>query len=139
RMAAARRRTVLAARRQPRRAPARRARLILRNGSKTMTTRGLFCAYDDVWILDGVRTPFVDYCGAFGELSPTDMGIKVARAVLERSAVAPTDIGVVIAGNMAPGDFDQFFLPRHVALYSGVPMEVPALMVQRICGTGFEL
>ncbi len=40
---------------------------------------------------------------------------------------------------MAPGDFDQFFLPRHIGLYSGVPVEVPALMAQRICGTGFEL
>jgi acetyl-CoA C-acetyltransferase len=40
---------------------------------------------------------------------------------------------------MAPGDFDQFFLPRHIALYAGVPQTVPALMAQRICGTGFEL
>ena len=104
-----------------------------------MMPRGLFSAFDDIWILDGVRTPFVDYCGALGELSPTDLGIKVARAILERTGVPASDIGSVIAGNMAPGDFDQFFLPRHVALYAGVPMEVPALMVQRICGTGFEL
>jgi acetyl-CoA C-acetyltransferase len=48
-------------------------------------------------------------------------------------------IGSVITGNMAPGDFDQFFLPRHIGLYAGVPVEVPAIMVQRICGTGFEL
>jgi acetyl-CoA C-acetyltransferase len=40
---------------------------------------------------------------------------------------------------MAPGDFDQFFLPRHIGLYAGVPLEVPAIMAQRICGTGFEL
>jgi acetyl-CoA C-acetyltransferase len=40
---------------------------------------------------------------------------------------------------MAPGDFDQFFLPRHIGLYAGVPQEVPAIMTQRICGTGFEL
>jgi acetyl-CoA C-acetyltransferase len=40
---------------------------------------------------------------------------------------------------MAPGDFDQFVLPRHIGLYAGVPQEVPAIMVQRICGTGFEL
>jgi acetyl-CoA C-acetyltransferase len=40
---------------------------------------------------------------------------------------------------MAPGDFDQFFLPRHIGLYAGVPVEVPAIMAQRICGTGFEL
>ena len=40
---------------------------------------------------------------------------------------------------MAPGDFDQFFLPRHIGLYAGVPVAVPAIMAQRICGTGFEL
>ncbi len=40
---------------------------------------------------------------------------------------------------MAPGGFDQFYVPRHIGLYAGVPVEVPALMAQRICGTGFEL
>jgi acetyl-CoA C-acetyltransferase len=90
-------------------------------------------------MLDGVRTPMVDYCGALGHISPTDLGIKAARAALERSSVSGDDIGSVIAGNMAPGDFDQFFLPRHIGLYAGVPVEVPALMAQRICGTGFEL
>jgi acetyl-CoA C-acetyltransferase len=90
-------------------------------------------------MLDGVRTPMVDYCGALGHISPTDLGIKAARAALERSGVPGAHIGSVITGNMAPGDFDQFFLPRHIGLYAGVPVEVPALMAQRICGTGFEL
>jgi acetyl-CoA C-acetyltransferase len=81
----------------------------------------------------------VDYCGALGHISPTDLGIKAARAVLERAGVPGEHIGSVITGNMAPGDFDQFFLPRHIGLYAGVPVDVPALMAQRICGTGFEL
>jgi len=88
---------------------------------------------------EGVRTPMVDYCGALGHISPTDLGIKAAREALKRAGVPATDIGSVIAGNMAPGDFDQFFLPRHIGLYAGVPVEVPAQMAQRICGTGFEL
>lgn len=104
-----------------------------------MATKGFFSHFDDVWMLDGVRTPMVDYCGALGHISPTDLGIKVARAVLERSDVPAADIGSVITGNMAPGDFEQFMLPRHIGLYAGVPIEVPALMTQRICGTGFEL
>ncbi|SDN62412.1 acetyl-CoA C-acetyltransferase [Polaromonas sp. JS666] len=90
-------------------------------------------------MLDGMRTPMVDYCGALGHVSPTDLGIKAARAVLQRSGVSPGDVDSVIAGNMAPGDFEQFMLPRHIGLYAGVPVEVPAIMVQRICGTGFEL
>ncbi len=104
-----------------------------------MATKGFFSAFHDVWMLDGRRTPLVDYCGALGHVSPTDLGIKVARAALHGAGVAAQDIGSVVAGNMAPGDFDQFFLPRHIGLYAGVPVDVPAIMVQRICGTGFEL
>lgn len=104
-----------------------------------MASKGFFNAFDDVVILGGVRTPMVDYCGALGHVSPTDLGIKVAREALARTGTRPEDIGSVVTGNMAPGDFDQFFLPRHIGLYAGVPVNVPALMAQRICGTGFEL
>ncbi|MBH2008817.1 MAG: thiolase family protein [Xanthomonadaceae bacterium] len=104
-----------------------------------MAHTGFFNAFDDIWMLAGVRTPMVDYCGALGHISPTDLGIKVAREVLARAGVPGAHIGSVIAGNMAPGDFDQFFFPRHIGLYAGVPVDVPALMAQRICGTGFEL
>ncbi|BAO83037.1 MAG: thiolase family protein [Betaproteobacteria bacterium] len=91
------------------------------------------------WLLDGVRTPMVDYCGAFGDISPTDMGIKVARAVIERAGVAASDVDSVITGSMAQADFDAYMLPRHIGLYAGVPLSTPAILVQRICGTGFEL
>ena len=104
-----------------------------------MASKRFFNAFADVVILDGVRTPMVDYCGALGHLSPTDLGIKAAREALKRAGVAGSEIGSVVTGNMAPGDFDQFFLPRHIGLYAGVPVEVPAIMAQRICGTGFEL
>ncbi len=104
-----------------------------------MASKGFFNAFKDVWMHEGVRTPMVDYCGALGHISPTDLGIKAAREALKRAGIAPSDIGSVITGNMAPGDFDQFFLPRHIGLYAGVPQDVPAIMAQRICGTGFEL
>jgi acetyl-CoA C-acetyltransferase len=104
-----------------------------------MSARGLFNRFDDTWILDGVRTPMVDYCGAFANVSPTDLGIKVAREVLRRTCIATEDVDSVIAGSVAPGDFDQFYLARHIGLYAGIATEVPALLVQRICGTGFEL
>ena len=85
-----------------------------------MKQPGLFDAFDDVWLLDGVRTPMVDYCGALGHVSPTDLGIKAARAALARAGVPGEHIGAVLAGNMAPGDIDQFFLPRHIGLYAGM-------------------
>lgn len=104
-----------------------------------MKHSGFYSAFKDVWMVDGVRTPMIDYCGALGGTSPTDMGIKVAREIIKRTGVNVNDIDSVVTGNMAPGDFDQFFLPRHIGLYAGVRQEVPALMAQRICGTGFEL
>src|ERR1700739_4551614 len=99
---------------------------------------GLFFAYDVVWLLDGVRTPFVDYNGPLGLVSPTDLGIKAARAVFERAKVSPADVGSVIAGCVAQASFDAYMLPRHIGLYSGVPIDRPALLVQRVCGTGIE-
>jgi acetyl-CoA C-acetyltransferase len=104
----------------------------------TVTYGGLFTAYKDTWILEGVRTPFADYNGVLGLVSPIDLGIKVARAVFERSGIPPADVGSVIAGSVAQASFDAFVLPRHIGLYSGVPIDRPALLVQRVCGTGVE-
>jgi len=102
-------------------------------------SRGQFQTFSDVFILDGVRTPMVDYMGAFADANPIDLGIKVAREVLARTGIEAAQVDSVLAGNMAPGGFDQFYVSRHIGLYAGVPQVVPALMVQRICGTGFEL
>ncbi|MGA7622982.1 MAG: thiolase family protein [Candidatus Acidiferrales bacterium] len=103
------------------------------------TAAGGFCiAYDDIWLLDGVRTAFADYNGVLGLVSPTDLGIKAARAVFERSKISPLNVGAVIAGNVAQSSFDAYMLPRHIGLYSGVPIDRPALLVQRVCGTGIE-
>ncbi|MBZ5500753.1 MAG: thiolase family protein [Acidobacteriia bacterium] len=99
---------------------------------------GIYMAYNDIWLLDGVRTPFIEYNTALGLVSPTDLGIKVARTVLERAGVPPADVGSVIAGCVEKASFDGYFLARHIGLYSGVPVDRPALMVQRVCGTGFE-
>ena len=100
--------------------------------------KALLSSYDDIWLLDGVRTPFVEYNTALGLVSATDLGIKAAREVFRRSNVTPSDIGIVVAGNVAQTSFDAYVLPRHIALYSGVPTAVPAHLVQRVCGTGFE-
>lgn len=107
--------------------------------ANTQPGRGLFQRFEDTWILDGVRTPQVDYQGAFADANPIDLGIKVAREILARTGVPADTIDSVVAGNMAPGGFDQFYVARHIGLYAGVPLDIPALQVQRICGTGFEV
>ncbi len=100
---------------------------------------GIGGKWDDIWILDGVRTPFADYNGPLSPVSPTDLGIKAARSVFARAKISPEDVNVVITGSMAQASFDTYCLPRHVGIYSGVPIEVPAHMVQRVCGTGIEV
>lgn len=95
--------------------------------------------FDDVFLVDGARTPFVDYNGALSQVSPTDLGIKAGREAIRRAGVDPSEIGTVVAGNMAQASFDAYFLPRHVGLYCGTRTEVPAHLVQRICGTGVEV
>ena len=95
--------------------------------------------FDDVAIVEMARTPWVDLGGALAGVSPIDLGIHAGRAVLARAALAPGSVDSVLAGSMAQASFDAYMLPRHIGLYSGVPQAVPALAVQRICGTGLEL
>src|SRR5436853_6545227 len=102
-------------------------------------SKPLAASWQDVWLLDGLRTPFVDYNGALAQISPIDLGIKAAGEVFARSGASPQDVGTVITGNMAQASFDAYMLPRHIGLYSGVPVETPAHMVQRVCGTGIEV
>ncbi len=99
---------------------------------------GLGSRYDDIWLIEGVRTPFADYNGVLAQVSPIDLGIKAAREAFAKSGLPPEDVGSVVAGSVAQASFDAYMLPRHVGLYSGVPIEVPATLVQRVCGTGIE-
>src|SRR4029079_15360440 len=102
-------------------------------------SKALTASWQDVWLLDGVRTPFVDYNGALAQISPIDLRIKAPREVFARSGASPEDVGTVITGNMAQASFDAYLLPRHIGLYAGAPIESPAHMVQRVCGTGIEV
>ena len=104
-----------------------------------MSGVGQYSAFADVALYAAVRTPWVDLGGALAQVSPIDLGIKVGREVLARAGVDPLAVDSVLAGSMAQASFDAYLLPRHVGLYSGVAQSVPALGVQRICATGFEL
>jgi len=98
----------------------------------------LTALYDDIWLVAGVRTPFADYGSVLSDVAPTDLGIHAARALFARSQVPAADVGAIVAGNMAQSSFDAYYLPRHIGLYAGVPLPVPAVLVHRLCGTGFE-
>ncbi|BAL24475.1 thiolase family protein [Azoarcus sp. KH32C] len=94
--------------------------------------------YDDIWLVAGQRTPFADYNGLLRDVSPTDLGIFAARALFEKSGIPASEVDAIVGGNMAQASFDTYYLPRHIGLYSEVNPNVPALLVQRLCGTGFE-
>ncbi len=102
------------------------------------TSKGVGIGFDDIFMFNGARTPFGKYCGTLGNVSPTDLGIFAAKAAMQRAEVNPHAIDQVIAANIGQSSCDSYFLPRHISLFSGIPLGVPALMVQRICGSGFE-
>jgi acetyl-CoA acetyltransferase family protein len=92
----------------------------------------------DVFILDGARTPMAEYNGAFADTSAIDLGVHAAAEALRRSGVEPSEIDHVIFGNVMQTSGDAIYGARHVGLKAGVPKEVPALTVNRLCGSGFE-
>jgi len=100
--------------------------------------KGIGIVYDDVYLVNGARTAFGSFGGSLGRVSPIDLGIFASKAAIEKSGIKPDDLDQAIISNIGQSCGDAYFLPRHIALYAGLPEAVPALMVQRICASGFE-
>ncbi|TMF63066.1 MAG: acetyl-CoA C-acyltransferase, partial [Chloroflexi bacterium] len=92
----------------------------------------------DIVIIDGARTAFGTYGGALRDTSATDLGVVAAKAALVKSRVDPKQIDHVIFGNVLQTSGDAVYFARHIGLKSGVPKEVPALTVNRLCGSGLQ-
>ena len=92
----------------------------------------------EIVILDGARTPMADYNGAFSDVSAIELGAHAAREALSRTGTDPAEIDHVIFGNALQTSGDAIYGARHVGLKAGIPKEVPALTVNRLCGSGFE-
>ena len=92
----------------------------------------------DIVILGGARTAFGTYGGALRDVSATDLGVVAAKGALERSKVAPDQIDQVIFGNVLQTSGDAVYLARHVGLKAKVPIEAPALTINRLCGSGLQ-
>jgi acetyl-CoA acetyltransferase family protein len=93
---------------------------------------------DDIFILGGARTPMADYTGKLRDFSALDLGAIAARAAMERTGVRPALVNHVVFGNVLQTSADAVYGARHVALKAGVPIEVPALTVNRLCGSGIQ-
>ncbi len=97
----------------------------------------------EVVICAGARTPFAEYSGTpghglFADLSAIDLGAIAAKAALEKAKVGARRVDHVIIGNALQTSTDAIYGARHVGLKAGVPNEVPALTVNRLCGSGIE-
>src|SRR5690349_20279656 len=92
----------------------------------------------DIYILGGTRTPMAEYTGKLKDLSAIELGAIAARAAMERTGVAPADVDHVVFGNVLQTSSDAVYGARHVGLKAGVPIEVPALTVNRLCGSGIQ-
>jgi acetyl-CoA acetyltransferase family protein len=92
----------------------------------------------DVVILGGARTPMAEYVGAFKDVSALELGAHAARAALERTGVRPEWVDHVVMGNALQTSGDAIYGARHVGLKAGVPIETPALTVNRLCGSGIQ-
>jgi acetyl-CoA acetyltransferase family protein len=92
----------------------------------------------DVVFLAGRRTPIGAFLGGLSRLSATRLGSAAARAAIEASGVEAAAVDAVYFGNVIQSSKDAAYLARHVGLEAGVPTEVPALTVNRACGSGLE-
>jgi acetyl-CoA acetyltransferase family protein len=92
----------------------------------------------DVLILGGARTPMTEYVGALKDVSAIDLGAIASRGAFARTGVKPEWIDHAVFGNVLQTSADAIYGARHVALKAGVPIEVPALTVNRLCGSGIQ-
>jgi acetyl-CoA acetyltransferase family protein len=92
----------------------------------------------DIVVLGGARTAFGTYGGALRDTSATDLGVIASNGALERSKVSPDKIDQVIFGNVMQTSGDAVYLARHIGLKAKVPIETPALTINRLCGSGLQ-
>jgi acetyl-CoA acetyltransferase family protein len=92
----------------------------------------------DIFIAGGARTPMADYTGKLKDFSALDLGAIASRAALERSGVPSTAVDHVVFGNVLQSSPDAVYGARHIGLRAGLPVETPALTVNRLCGSGIQ-
>ena len=93
---------------------------------------------DDIVLVAGVRTAFGAFGGSLKELSANDLGVVAAKAAIDRSGFEPGEFDHVVFGNALQTSGDAIYCARHVGLKAGLPETIPAVTVNRLCGSGFE-
>jgi acetyl-CoA C-acetyltransferase len=92
----------------------------------------------EVVVVSGVRTAIGDFGGSLKEFAPTELGARCVREALNRAQVAPEEVGHVVFGNVLHTEAKDMYLSRVCAINGGIPKEVPALTLNRLCGSGLQ-
>ena len=92
----------------------------------------------DVVILSGVRTAIGGYNGSLKDIPPSELAAKCVREAVKRAGVKPADVGHVVFGNVIHTDAHDHYLARVAGVKGGLPVETPALTLNRLCGSGLQ-
>jgi len=92
----------------------------------------------DIAIVNGARTPFGRYCGKVKDFTAQELGAIAAKGAMERAGIDPKEFDHVVMGNAQQTSGDGLYGARHVGLRAGIPIETPALTVNRLCGSGMQ-
>src|SRR3990170_3963577 len=92
----------------------------------------------DIVFLAGVRTGFGKFGGTLKDFSATQLGVIAAKHAVERAKIEPNQVDHTVFGNAQQTSSDAIYFARHVGLKAGLPIETPAVTVNRLCGSGFE-
>jgi acetyl-CoA acyltransferase 2 len=110
----------------------------LASGQPSFIKVGLMLKPGDIAIVSGARTPFGRYCGKIKDYTAQELGAVAAKAAIERAAIDPKEFDHVVFGNAQQTSGDALYGARHVGLRAGLPIETPALTVNRLCGSGMQ-
>src|SRR5213082_1843722 len=92
----------------------------------------------EVVVLSGVRTAIGDYVGGLKDKPPTELGAAVVREAVKRAGIQPAEVGHVVFGSVIHTDVHDMYLARVAAVNAGIPVETPALILNRLCGSGLQ-
>src|SRR5437868_15345141 len=92
----------------------------------------------DIAIISGARTPMGRYGGKLRDFTAQDLAAVAAKGAMERAGVEAKEFDHVVFGNAQQTSGDALYGARHVGLRAGIPTEVPALTVNRLCGEGMQ-
>src|SRR5436190_10974950 len=92
----------------------------------------------DIAIVSGARTPMGRYCGKLRDFTAMDLAAVASQEAIRRSGVDPKEFDHAVFGNAQQTSGDSLYGARHVALKAGLPIETPALTVNRLCGSGMQ-